>query len=104
MSALRVTAREAFWMVAPAPAERVIVIEAALERLDDLRDRLIAKLDGMSADPDLKPSLGFPESAIDQSAWGHGDRFDLELESDFEPDDVLQFAWPNAGDQPRISP
>ncbi len=43
---------------------RRLYIEGTLERLADLRDRLIAKLDALDADPDLEPLLGASSGGI----------------------------------------
>lgn len=59
------------------------MIEAALERLDSLRDRLINKLDAMDTDADLEPFLGASEG-WDQSHWSQGSRADLEVECEDE--------------------
>ncbi|MGI9170028.1 MAG: hypothetical protein ACR2FH_07635 [Caulobacteraceae bacterium] len=59
-------------------------IEAMLERLADLRDSLVAKLDALDADPDLEPFL----SAFDyphQGHWSKGAGDDRELDDDREP-------------------
>jgi hypothetical protein len=96
----RVHARSAFWLLAPEPPERRLTIEAALERLDGLRDRLVNKLDRMDTDADLEPFLGASEG-LDQSHWSQGPA-DLEAESDFEPDDHHCCPWPDEGDQTRL--
>ncbi len=86
-------------------------IEEMLERLADLRDSLVAKLDALDADPDLEPFLSASEwwnqrqwgsivtddredddfdrepnlsatNAIDQRAWSMGGATDLEWEHD----------------------
>jgi hypothetical protein len=62
----RVHASVGFWMLAPEPPERRLIIEAALARLDGLRDRLIGKLYAKDAETDLgeqmraTPTYGFP--------------------------------------------
>lgn len=74
-------------------AGRRAYIEAMLERLADLRDQLVAKLDALDADPDLEddelgedqgdrePSLG-SSNRVDQRAWSLGSCNDAEQEHD----------------------
>ncbi|MGA0601763.1 hypothetical protein ACO2Q3_13740 [Caulobacter sp. KR2-114] len=70
-------------------------LEAALERLEDLRESLIAKLDAIDGEPDFEdeglleecadaePTLG-SIGRLDQRFWALGDRTDLEVECDDE--------------------
>ena len=80
-------------------------LAAGLRRLEDLREELVAKLDQLTADPDLEPSLGAPEHLVHlnglrgkQAAeffiWckgatddreGDGDRGDGGRDADLEP-------------------
>lgn len=107
----RVTAREAFWIVG-APRERRLMIEAALERLDGLRERLIDRLDALDGDPDLEPSLGATEAMNHDVAWSifdpgdfenqsedEGFDSDSEPDSDAEPDGGDWCNWQDEGDQ-----
>jgi hypothetical protein len=91
----RRTARDVLLAVAQArcdaTAERRAHIEAMLERLENLRERLVAKLDAMDGDPDLEPWLGRPECACQMlyAQGGTDDREDasedLEENGDREP-------------------
>jgi hypothetical protein len=115
-----------------ATRERRMFIEGTLERLEDLRQRLIAKLDALDADPDLEPCLGAMErwdqrkwartgdddreddpadeepnlsatNHIDQRAWSMGGATELEWEHDGkEPDCSEACPWPDEGDQSRF--
>lgn len=85
-----------------ANAERRAYIEAALERLADLRDRLVAKLDAMDADADLEPSLSALDG-WDQRHRSDGPTDDREDDAgDLEPslgslDRIDQRAWACGG-------
>ena len=96
----RMTAAKAFWIVSRR-RERRLAIEAALERLDGLRDRLIGRLDQLDGDPDLESWLGASD-AVDQRHWARCSRDDREAESDFEPEDFHACNWPDVGDQTRL--
>lgn len=113
-----------------ATRERRMVIEAALERLADLRDIYVAQLDALDTDPDFEPALSCHESwdqrrwcegsdddreeepgesnlsateAIDQRAWSMGGAHELEWEHDGrEPDCSEACPWPDEGDQSRF--
>jgi len=85
-------------------------IEDALERLEDLRGRLIARLDAMDGDPDLEPFLSATD-LIDQRLWSLGGATDKEDEHDgCEPDvddeidDHYGGGWPDEGDQSKFYP
>ena len=85
-----------------ATAERRIYIEAMIERVGDLWQRLIAKLDALDADPDLEPFLSAWE-AWDQRRRYVGGSDDRECGDDDEPslgacEKVCQLYWSNGGD------
>jgi hypothetical protein len=114
------------WRGALKPRRRRI--EEALERLEDLRERLIAKLDALDGDPDLEPWLSASDgmnqrfwatlgaddrevgdddepylsatNIVDQRAWSLGGATDLEDEHDGrEPEIGEGCYWPDEGDQ-----
>ncbi len=63
---------------------RRLFIEGMLERLADLRDSLVAKLDALDADPDMEPFLSAFER-WDQRRWTAGVDDDRECGDDLEP-------------------
>ena len=67
-----------------ATRDRRACIEGMLERLADLRDSLVAKLDALDADPDLEPFLG-AFARWDQRQWCEGADDDRECGDDLEP-------------------
>ena len=75
-------------------------IADALERLEDLRLSLIAKLDAMDGDPDLEPFLSASDG-IDQRWWAAlaaDDREDEELEPSLGASNRIdQRAWALGG-------
>ena len=91
-------------------------IEDMLERLADLRDSLVAKLDALDADPDLEPFLSAYDYR-DQRQWARMDEDDLEDETDHEPylsatnaldqrawsiGDPSDLEWEHRGDEPSL--
>ena len=66
-----------------ATRDRRACIEGMLERLADLRDRLVAKLDALDADSDLEPFLAAFER-WDQRRWTAGVDDDRECGDDLE--------------------
>lgn len=125
------SAREVLEQVAGHARERRLSIETALTRLEDLRERLIAKLDALDPDPDLEPVLSCLEAmdqrkwwkganddrecgdddepslgaiaAMNQRFWSYGGSHDYEAEHDGrEPDPVESCDWPDDGDQTRF--
>ena len=54
-----------------AQRQRHADLQRALERLEDLREQLITKLDALEGDPDLEPALG-ANGLMDQTRWADG--------------------------------
>jgi uncharacterized protein YbjT (DUF2867 family) len=76
-----------------ATAERRAHIVSVLNRLENLREQLITKLDAMDGDPDLEADADFEEGgdlepslgsimATNQRAWAMGGCRDIEHEHD----------------------
>ncbi len=101
----RRTARDVLRAVAGEHVEitrpRRECIEDMLDRLEDLRQRLISRLDALDADPDLEPFLSAFER-WDQRRWTAGVDDDRECGDDLEPylsanNAVDQRTWSQGG-------
>ena len=93
-----------------ATAKRRAYIVSGLNRLENLRERLIAKLDAMDGDPDfevdadfeeggdLEPSLG-SIGATNQRVWAMGGCFDREWEHDGREPEIIEYQCEDEGAQ-----
>lgn len=106
-----------------AQRRRHTALRSALERLEELRERLIGRLDELEGDPDLEPSLG-SSVLMDQTRWAEGSPAmmayaDLEeqcedegggcedegADTDREPDHEHEAChWQDEGDQTALKP